>query len=206
MKICIFAETKKFDLSLYKVLCSRILKECFSVNSIDIIDHSFDPGGKGLLIKQVPSLIDPIKERNPDLKLIFIFIDSDNLTYKKQRKKMVKALQGKVRNHSSNLIAIACPQRNIEAWLLSDVEVLNSFLDIELRMFPKAESIVDPKEEFSKIWGHTGRKEKINSFALKITQSIDIHLLSRRSLSFHSFHEDLRSIIPSISSRNIHHR
>lgn len=198
MKICIFAESPKFDLKLYKVLCSRILRECFGISQIEIVPHSFDPNGHGQLEKQSPTLIDLFAESNPNIDIFFIFRDSDELTYKRRRKKLKELFASSIKNFKLESLIIAAPQRNIEAWLITDIQNINVICRTTLRRFSNEERIIDPKNEFIKIWEMTGKKEKISVLACNIIETIDIACLYRRSEAFHCFHEDIRELISRI--------
>lgn len=168
MKICIFGESLDFDSKLFNILCSRVLKECFGINQIEIVKHEFDPGGHGQLEKQAPILIDLFFQSDPKLNIVFIFRDSDNLTYKKRRKKIMEILKGKVKDFPLDSIIVGVPKRNIEAWLISDTNNINKIAGTTLsNRFLKAENIVDPKEKFNKIWELTGKSEKKMSLRLK---------------------------------------
>ena len=195
MKICIFAETKDFDIRLYKVLCTRLLKECYCFEDIEFADHSFDPEGKGNLLKHLCTEIDLISEQNPDLEIIFVFADCDDLAPKKQRKIIRDLINEHVTHFPSENIILGSPKRNVEGWLLSDIDNLNHYLPKSIKEFPHAEIISDPKIAFKSIWEMSGKHEKKPIFASQLCSSINFMTLCRRSQTFLTFHEDLRQII-----------
>jgi len=204
MKICIFAETLKFDTRLYNTLCIRLLSECFSIYSPTIVEHIFDPGGHGQLIKQAPTLIDLYAYTNPDIDIFFIFRDSDDLTYFNRRRKIKAKFSREVKDFGLNSIVIACPQRNIEAWLLSDFSTINSITGLTLSIFDKAELIADPKKEFENVYDSTGKRDTIENFAYEIIKKIDINTLCDRSRAFYSFHNELVGLISRIEPSHRH--
>ncbi len=193
MKVCVFAETLSFDRIIYQALCQRIFKECYSYHAIEFVDHSFEPNGKGQLIKQVPTQIDVQFDLNPDIDLIIIFIDSDNLSPQTQRSQLRRELND-VKFPQGSII-IAAPKRNIESWLISDIEAVNAVSGLSLPEFPKAELIADPKAEFNNIYRSTHNVDIKSVFATNIISKAHIFKLFTHSLAFRTFHEHVRQFI-----------
>lgn len=191
MKICIFGETKDLDVSLYKKLCARILGEHFNITDINFVDTAFDPGSKGKLLKQICFQIDLTAEANVDLDAIFIFTDSDDKKYHVQKNEILKLIETRVRHFPHDAIIVATPQRNIEAWLLSDIGNINRIIGKSIKEFPPAEKIEDPKGHFKTLWGSTGKTVKYSSFALKIATSMNLKTVYKKSKAFSAFHNDL---------------
>ena len=204
MKLCIFGETKDFDIAVYKALVIKIFHECFGIENLSFHEPSFDPYGKGILLKQLALEIDLASDTNSDLNFIFVFADSDDKSFEEQEREIDKLVRGKVKNFAYEAIIIAVPQKNIEAWLLSDIGAINKTAGRKYKTMPEAEKIAKPKEKLREIYGKEGKKTTYSKFALSIIEKINIDVLTKQSKSFNSFHQKLISRIRQVSKASSH--
>ena len=189
----VLAETKELDIAVYTVLVRRIVTELFLIPRCAFLESDTEFGTKGKLIKQLGLLIDILTEQQTDVHIVFVFVDSDNLSYSQQLKLLRKKIVS-VQNFPHQRIVIGIAQRTIEAWLLADIkalQVVSSVQDIPVHTAGDVSAIREPRSKLKTVWTISGKKAPYPEFAKRLAAALDVQILKNRSKTFQQFLDDL---------------
>lgn len=126
-----------------------------------------------------------------DVDLAFYFADADKIGFNKKYNLIKGGIQGFDESWLDRSV-IGVPDRNLEAWLLSDQNTVKRLLNLDAGEALPHGKIKDPKERFLRIVSEHGEDSLTPSaFRRKMAKEADLDEMARRSDSFKAFCDEL---------------
>lgn len=175
------------DLSSLSILCGRIAK----IKGIELeLNIPLSKPANGPISDKVIRVRTEMF-RKGGVQFAAYFADADKDGFHKK----VKFIKDVIRDIDTSWLdraVVGVPDRNLEAWLLEDQDMVKKILGIPGSLPLPHSEIKDPKEKLIRLVAEYGDEAMTpTSFRLELANKIDLNILKRKSNSFRAFYDDI---------------